>query len=175
MNKLLLTGFAVLMSSHVFAFEGIDDKHRKTKPGDIYFGLSGTVLDISGFKDDGRALSAMVGVNVINKDYGTIAVDTFFGRTIDAATDQENVDADVNIAGIFAAYRTPTKIFGKAKAGVVFTELSREGSDLDDDNSEFAWGVGLGAEIFYGVDLELEFTQISDEVDAIGINLILND
>ncbi len=175
MNKLLLTACALLISSNVFAFGGVDDKHRKTKPGDIYFGLSGSVLDISGFKDDGRVLGAMVGVNLVNKDYGTVAVDTFFGRTIDAATDQENVDSDVNIAGIFAAYRTPTKIFGKAKAGVVFTELSRAGSNLDDDNYEFAWGVGLGAEIFYGVDLELEFTQISDEVDAIGINFILND
>ena len=175
MNKLLLAGCALLISSPLFAFENIDDKYRKTKPGDIYFGLSGSVLDIKGYQKDGRALSAMVGVNVINEDYGTVALDTFFGRTIDAATDQANIDADVNIAGIFAAYRTPTKVFGKAKAGVVFTELSRTGSNLDDDNSEFAWGAGIGTEVFYGVDLELEFTRISDEVDAIGVNFILHD
>lgn len=175
MNKLLLASGALLFSSHLFAFDGIDEKYRKTKPGDIYFGLSASSLDIKGYQDDGRAIGGMVGVNLINKGFGTVAVDTFFGRTIDAATDQAGVDADVNIAGIFAAYRTPTKVFGKVKAGAVFTELSRTGSNLDDDNSEFAWGVGMGAEIYYGVDLELEFTQISDEVDAIGINLILSD
>ena len=175
MNKLLIASGALLLSSNLSAFDSIDEKYRKTQPGDIYFGLNGSVLDIKGYQDNGHAIGGTVGVNVVNKNFGTIAIDTFFGRTIDAATDQAGVDADVNIAGIFAAYRTPTKIFGKIKAGGVFTELSRTGSNLDNDNSEFAWGFGLGAEIYYGVDLELEFTQISDEIDAIGINFILND
>lgn len=175
MKKLFIASGALLLSSNLLAFDGLDEKYLKTKPGDIYFGITGLALDIKGYQDDAHAVGGTVGVNVVNKGFGTIAIDTFFGRTIDAATDQDGVDADVNVAGIFAAYRTPTKVFGKIKAGTVFTELNRSGSDLDDDNSEFAWGLGLGAEIFYGVDLELEFTQISDEVDAIGINLILSD
>lgn len=175
MNKLLLASATLLLSSNLLAFEGIDEKYLKTKPGDIYFGINAMQLEINGYNDNARAIGGTIGVNLVNKSFGTIAVDTFFSRTIDAATDRAGVDADVNIAGIFAAYRTPTKVFGKVKAGGIFTELSRAGSNLDDDNSEFAWGLGLGAEIYYGVDLELEFTQMGDEVDAIGINLILSD
>lgn len=175
MKKLLFAASSLILASQAMAFDGVDEKYRKTKPGDIYFGAGASVIDIDGFSDDARAIGGTVGVNVINRDFGTIALDTFFARTIDAATNQAGVEADVNIAGIFAAYRTPTKLFGKVKAGGVFSELDRTGSNLDDDTSEFAWGVGVGAEIYYGVDLELEFTEISDEASAVSISLILND
>ncbi len=175
MKKILLACTALLFAHSALALE-IGDEYRKTKPGEFYFGLSAAVLQVDDFNDsDAHAIGGTLGINLLNKDYGTVAVDTFFGRTVDAATDQAGVEADVNIAGIFLAYRTPTKIFAKVEMGGVFTELTRSGANLDDDSSAFSWGAGIGGEIFYGVDVELNYSRIHEEVDSIGLSLIFHD
>lgn len=171
MKKTVFGAVLMALSMQGYAFE--DDALQHSKRGEFYFGFNATRIDASGFKDAARAVGAGVGVNLVNKSYGTIALDTFFARTIDAALDRNNVEADVNLAGGFFAYRSPQKIYGKARMGMVLTELEIDSGD-DSDNSEFAWGAGVGAEVYYGVDLELEYTKV-DEVDAISVSLIFGD
>lgn len=170
MKKALIGSALLALSTQTYALDKEALQHSKR--GEFYFGLNATRIDAKGFKDAARALGAGVGVNFANMEYGTISLDTFFVRTIDEALDRNNVEADVNMAGGFLAFRTPQKIYGKARAGMVLTQLEVQGSDSDD--SEFAWGAGVGAEVFYGVDVELEYTKIND-LDAISLNLIFGD
>lgn len=163
---------AATLASSLSAYAG--DNFQHSERGEFYFGLTGASIDVANFDDAARSVGGIVGINVLDNDHGTISLDTFFARTIDAAIDRNNVKTDVNMAGVFAAYRMPTKVYGKARAGMVFSELDRS-DNVKSDGSEFAWGAGIGAEIYFGVDLELEYTRVSDDVDAVSLSLIFGD
>lgn len=175
MNRGLLISAALLLPLSGVASAELSESMRHTERGELYFGGQASSIDVKGTKSDATAIGATLGINLLKADYGVISADTFFARTIDSAQGDDDARIDVNLAGVFLAYRMPTKYYAKVMAGGLFTELERKGSDLDDDTSDFAAGIGFGAEIYYGVDLELDFTTVEDELDVVTVKLILGD
>lgn len=72
--------------------------------------------------------------------------------------------------GAFVSYRTPTTLYGIAKAGYAYTDTNIP--ELDDDREGFAWQVGAGYR--YGsspIGVELLYARYTDAVDAFVLEI----
>lgn len=72
--------------------------------------------------------------------------------------------------GVFAVLRSPGKVFGMGKIGYRYINTSLP--ELDEERSGTAWGAGFGYRYNdRGGYAELQYTKISDDLDAIGFSL----
>ncbi|MHA7835542.1 MAG: hypothetical protein ACX94A_13795 [Algiphilus sp.] len=72
--------------------------------------------------------------------------------------------------GAFLSYRTPTTLYGIAKAGYAYTDTNIP--ELDDDREGFAWQVGAGYR--YGsspIGVELLYARYTGDVDAFVLEI----
>ncbi|WP_420427932.1 hypothetical protein [Algiphilus sp.] len=72
--------------------------------------------------------------------------------------------------GAFVSYRTPTTLYGIAKAGYAYTDTNIP--ELDDDREGFAWQVGAGYR--YGsspIGVELLYARYTGDVDAFVLEI----
>ncbi|MGM0564902.1 MAG: outer membrane beta-barrel protein [Pseudomonadota bacterium] len=152
-------------------------RHSLADPGDIYFGLGATQIDIDNIDREPANMTAFLGVTLTDNQYGSLYVDSSYSRTIIQEGRLGDNEFDMNLVTAFLAYRTPTRVYLKAKAGLVYssTELSSNGvPDKIDSSAEFQPGVGLGIEIYPGINLEAEMFEVQDAATAIQASIIFN-
>jgi len=77
-------------------------------------------------------------------------------------------DWDINTLGGYAVFRTEGDINFKGKAGLVYWD-----STFDDD-IDLSLGIGVGFKMGQSGMLDVEFTQINDDVDYISVGYIFN-
>lgn len=145
-----------------------------SKRGELYGGAVVMKLDLDGAKNEATAIGGSVGVNLKTLPMGTISLDTFFSRTIDAALGENNVTADANNAGFYVAYRSPGKAFGIAKAGLLMSNISSEDKQLSGTETGFAGTLGAGFEVLSGIDLEATYTHSPDKLDVTTLSIIFS-
>lgn len=83
---------------------------------------------------------------------------------------RSNDDFIMQSLGAFVSYRTPTTLYGIAKAGYAYTDTNIP--ELDDEREGFAWQVGAGYR--YGsspIGVELIYARYTGDVDAFVLEI----
>jgi len=83
---------------------------------------------------------------------------------------RSNDDFIMQSLGAFVSYRTPTTLYGIAKAGYAYTDTNIP--ELDDERDGFAWQVGAGYR--YGsspIGVELLYARYTGDVDAFVLEI----
>lgn len=174
MNKKIQYGISgLLMAVSVSAHAG--DWQHHSKRGEIYGGIVGMQLELDKHPLKANAVGGTFGVNLKRISYGTIALDTSFSRTFDARLRTGDIEVDSNNASFFLACRSPGRIYGIAKAGVVLSNLSSKDEVLDDNKTGAAIALGGGVELFAGIDVEASYTHAPDVLNTITLALIFGD
>ncbi|EDY87253.1 conserved hypothetical protein [gamma proteobacterium HTCC5015] len=146
-------------------------------PGDIYFGMGVTQVNIDNVDREPQNVSAYLGASLMDNRYGGLYVDSNFSRTFIQEGKLGNTEFDFNTVSVYGAYRTPTKVYLKLKAGVVHSSTKLDSNGVPnkiDSATEFSTGAGLGIEIYPGVNLEAEVVEIQDSADAVQAQIIFN-
>ena len=75
---------------------------------------------------------------------------------------------NAELTNVFFAYRTPGKIYFKAKLGGQRTKetLKITGDSVDNDEVAFAFGIGLGIKLAEWARLEIEYSQDAGDNDV---------
>lgn len=171
MNKKLKHTAIVLMGL-TMGMTAMAGEHSKR--GELYGGPVVMQLDLDGATSKATAIGGSVGVNVKTSSIGTFSLDSFFSRTVDAALGENNARVDVNNAALYLAYRSPKKVFGIAKVGVLLSNLSGNSEVFKDNKTGFAATLGAGVEILNGIDLEASYTHSPDKLDVTTLSLIFS-
>lgn len=153
----------------------VAEASEHSKRREFYGGPVVMRLDLDGAQREATAVGGGVGVNLKKTAFGTFSIDTFFSRTVDAALGENNAKVDVNNAGLYVAYRTPHKVFGMAKAGMLLSNLSGDSETLKNDKTGAAVTLGVGAEVLFGIDVEASYTHAPDNLDVITLGIVLSE
>ena len=170
MKKILVFTIAVCVCGAPVAAA---ENFRHNEPGRFYFGGKLQHLDLQLPDDTAQSIGGLLGAHFWAGDKGYVSVDTYFSRTLNADS-VGTANQNVNLTGIYLAYKSPDTLYGKAKIGGVSTELDNENLS-DDEGVHLSWGVGVGMEVLFGTYLELEYETVRDDVDAWSLSLILSD
>jgi hypothetical protein len=147
---------AILLALGCLATQGT--AYAKGSPW--YLGLKGGVVDAGeGVTDD--AVNAGFDLGYRNNRY--LATEIEYTDTLVEGETRGGADWEVSTLSAFAALRTATPVKVKGKLGVTHVEDS-------DDDLEFSWGVGLGFWAAGGL-VELEYTELADELDYISLGV----
>ena len=130
-----------------------------TAAADSNFGIKAGMLAIDGTDTDATQVGFVYTADVLG----------MFGFEADAHTSATKgevvpgLEYGVTQFGAYGVFMTPGPIYLKAKAGYAYTDIDFPGVDA---NSDLAYGVGAGFELF-GVACELEYTMFdADGNDA---------
>ena len=130
-----------------------------TAAADSNFGIKAGMLAIDGTDSDATQVGFVYTADVLG----------MFGFEADAHTSATKgevlpgLEYGVTQFGAYGVFMTPGPVYLKAKAGYAYTDIDFPGVDA---NSDLAYGVGAGFELF-GVACELEYTMFdADGVDA---------
>lgn len=173
MNKITQYGlFGLLMMLSLNAHSA---QWQHSKRGEIYGGMVVMQLELDKQPLKANAIGGTFGINLKHTPYGTIALDTSFSRTFDARLGIGAIEVDSNNASFHLALRTPQRIYGIAKAGMILSNLSSKDEALEDNKSGPSIAVGAGVELFAGIDVEASYTHAPDVLDTITLALIFGD
>lgn len=130
-----------------------------TAAADSNFGIKAGMLAVDGTSSDATQVGFVYTADVLG----------MFGFEADAHTSATKgevlpgLEYGVTQFGAYGVFMTPGPIYLKAKAGYAYTDVDFPGADA---NSDLAYGVGAGFELF-GVACELEYTMFdADGADA---------
>ncbi|BCR03295.1 hypothetical protein DESUT3_03640 [Desulfuromonas versatilis] len=134
-----------------------------------YIGIKGgpMISDIGGMDNAGN-LGALVGRDVYGFEYGRLAVEGEFTASIEDGeiSKAEFFDGkwDLNTLGVWLAYRSPHRLYGKLKLGVNYVDINvdRSGNDFKDETTGLSWGIGAGWQLDEIFSVEVEYTQETD-------------
>lgn len=84
-------------------------------------------------------------------------------------------DWDIDTQALYVVARAGERLYGKVRAGALREDVSAGavGISVDDSDSGFSAGLGIGWRAAANIDLEAEFTMIEEDVNffSIGLNL----
>lgn len=80
---------------------------------------------------------------------------------------QDGDDLQTQSVGLFAVARSPGRFFGEARLGYRFVQTTI--SDLDEDDTGSAWGVGLGYRYGQNGKVALTYTEYGSDVQYISL------
>lgn len=78
-------------------------------------------------------------------------------------------DFAANYGGLYAVVRSPTRFYGMAKLGYRYADTNLP--ELAEDRSGSAWGIGGGYRFGASGFAELQYTQITDDLTATGLQV----
>lgn len=125
-------------------------------------------IDASGVSDDPNNAGVTVGTEM-GLVLGDLGVEGEFTTTMKDGSTSGGQDIDIDTMGIYATYRSPGFVYFKARAGFVRWDLN-VGSYQEDDTVN-SMGLGLGFSLGI-VQLELEWTQIDEDIDFISLGVV---
>lgn len=131
----------------------------------LFYGIKGGLMDPDGSSTDPAGnIGAVIG-QPIARYFSWEAEIT--GTIIDG-TVGNNTDWDVNTLAGYAVFRTEGKIGFKGKAGVAYWDTG------SNDDLSLSLGIGAGFRMGQSGMLDVEFTQIDNDLDFISIGYIFN-
>lgn len=136
----------------------------------ILLGVKAGVVDIeSPGYDSITTASFLIGYEFIDLLAADFAIEAEVTQSISAA-DGPGGEFDYTGLGLFAALRSAGPIYVTGRVGVVNARVDQASGDTDETN--FAWGLGVGFST--GVRWELEWTNFefnNDDVTQINLSL----
>ena len=138
------------------------------------FGSMSISRDIP-FKDDGLLLGFLYGYNIPDSDF---AIEGEFNTTVSKASSENPRYGDLGVTTLagYGVYRSPGRVYAKAKVGVLYEYLTSSASgivDIDVDGSGLAisYGVGGGIRVTDQMDAEVEYTVIEEDIGYLSFGL----
>lgn len=136
---------------------------------DWYLGIK-TGLMTSNISGMGNAanIGLVAGWDLWPLSYGTLSLEGEATTTVDEGDVSKaeffSGQWSVDTVGLWLAYRSPQRIFGKARIGLNYinSEISNAGRDFSDSSAGLSFGLGGGWWVNDRVSLEAEYTYESE-------------
>jgi hypothetical protein len=131
---------------------------------EFYFGVKGGLMDPDGKNNDAAFNIAAVVGQPIQRYL------SWEGELSASLSDGEVAgrDWDVNSIAGYGVFRTEGKVMLKGKLGLAYWDAA------DDDDLSLSLGVGVDIRLAKNGALEVEFTQIDDQIDFLSVGYLFN-
>ena len=132
------------------------------------------------FTEDVEAKTTNLGIVLGQVNEAGFGYELFYAITLDDDESSEGgfeVEAESDILGLFAIYKTPGDVYFKAKAGYSMVSLHfdfEDGDSANDTSDGFSYGLAIGAQLGGGA-LELSYYKFSDFDDFSELNDKINE
>ena len=148
----------------------------KAQETSLYLSLKGgwMMADPSKYGDAFNAGLLFGGLFFQDPSSGSLAIEGEISRTLSdgrISSRPDRGDWEIDTIALYGVYRTPGKYYFKGKLGflhedVTFRHLNQR--TINDDDTVFSLGLGVGWNIDDRTSLELDYTLIEDDVDFLG-------
>lgn len=158
MRKIFITTLlsTVLLAGHAFSVEQDTGFYAGLK-------LSRLNLDVNGISD-GTTTGLIGGYRLsdtrsIELDYASYGVEVL------------GYDTDIDTTAIYAAFRSDSSPYFKAKVGFLNEKIVGNAFDFNESDSGMSYGLGVG---FQGENIlaELEYTIVEEDASSVSLNLM---
>ena len=119
------------------------------------------------FSEDVEAKTTNLGLVLGQVNETGFGYELFYSLTLDDDESTDfgfEVEADSDILGVFAIYKTPGDVYFKVKAGYSLVSLHfdfEDGDSANDTSDGFSYGLAIGAQLGGGA-LELSYYKFAD-------------
>ncbi|HEY8553059.1 MAG TPA: porin family protein [Burkholderiales bacterium] len=135
----------------------------------IYFGVKGGLVDVDGPGfDEATNLGVFVGYTLYEDPNGAFFAEGEYTRTLSDG-DYPGGEWDIETLAAYVGYRTAGTWFAMAKAGFGWWDVSADGpaTPLEGDDTTFTFGAGGGYRIDRDTGLQVEYTYIDSDINAL--------